>query len=66
MFASFQWQFRQARRGLLPSYSEAEMAAIVGLYFTSFRSFYGWWESNRPRLLPKFVEWVEEQRSKAA
>ena len=42
------------------------MAAIVGIYFTSFRSFDGWWERNRPRLLPEFVEWVEEQRSKAA
>ncbi len=66
MFSSFQWQFRQARRGLLPSYSEAEMGRIAGLYFTLYRSFEGWWEFQRQNFSPEFVEWVEEQRSKAA
>ncbi len=66
MFSSFQWQFRQARRGLLPSYSEAEMGRIAGLYFTLYRSFEGWWEAARQNFSPEFVEWVEEQRSKAA
>jgi hypothetical protein len=66
MFASFQWQFRQAQRGFLPSYDEAEMAAVAGLYFNAFRSFEGWWEGSRSFYSPDFVEWVEEQRSKAA
>ncbi len=66
MFSSFQWQFKQARRGLLPSYDEARMAANAGRYFNLFRSFEGWWESQRGVYSPDFVEWVEEQRSKAA
>ena len=48
MFSLFQWHFRQARRGLLPSYSEAGMGAIAGLYFTLYRSFEGWWEAQKP------------------
>ncbi len=28
MFASFQWQFKQARRGLLPSYDEAQITSV--------------------------------------
>ncbi len=67
MFGSFQWQFRQARRGLLPSYNEAGMGAIAAAYFTMYRSFEGYWETTmKPTLVPEFVEWVEEQRSKAA
>ncbi len=35
--------------------------------FSSYRSMEGWWEEEgRGRYLPEFVEWVEEQRSKAA
>ncbi len=64
MFSSFQWQFKQARRGLLPSYDEAEMGAIAALYFTMFRSFSAHWETAmKPNLSAEFVE---EQRSKAA
>ena len=66
MFGSFQWQFRQARRGLLPSYNEAGMGAIAATYFTMYRSFEGYWETMKQNLTPDFVEWVEEQRSKAA
>ncbi len=66
MFASFQWQFQQARRGLLPSYNEAQMGAVAGYYFIMFRSFEGWWERNRASYRSEFVEWVEEQRAKAA
>ncbi len=66
MLISFQWQFKQARRGLLPSYSEAEMGRIAGVYFTMYRSFEGWWQNAKPSYFPEFVEWVEEQRSKAA
>ena len=66
IFASFQWQFKQARRGLLPSYDEAEIGAIAGHYFNIFRGFETWWEAIKPTYLPEFVEWVEEQRAKAA
>ncbi len=66
MFSSFQWQFKQARRGLLPSYDEAEMGAIAGGYFNNFRSFEAFWEVMKPNFSPPFVEWVEEQRAKAA
>ena len=35
--------------------------------FTIYRSFESWWEGAKTGLfLPEFVEWVEEQRSKAA
>ena len=66
IFASFQWQFKQARRGLLPSYDEAGIGAIAGAYFNVFRGFESWWEQIKPTYLPEFVAWVEEQRSKAA
>ncbi len=66
MFSSFQWQFKQARRGLLPSFNEAGMGAITALYFTMYRSFEGWWEQIKWTYVPEFVEWVEEQRAKAA
>ena len=65
MFSSFQWQFKQARRGLLPSYSEVEMGRIAASYFTLYRSFEGWWESSRRNFSPGFAEWVDEQRAKA-
>ncbi len=66
MFSSFQWQFKQARLGLLPSYDEARMGAIAGSYFNNFRSFEALWEVQKPNFSPPFVEWVEEQRAKAA
>ncbi len=66
MFSSFQWQFKQARLDLLPSYDEAGMGAVAGSYFNNFRSFEALWEVQKPNFSPPFVEWVEEQRSKAA
>ncbi len=63
---AFQWQFRQARRGLLPSFDEAGVAATLRFFFSGYRSVEGYWERMKPSLLPDFVEWVEEQRSKAA
>ncbi len=66
IFASFQWQFKQARRGLLPSYDEAEIGAIAGIYFVRFSGFESWWEGIKPTYIPEFVEFVEEQRAKAA
>ena len=41
-------------------------ALRVVSYFNDFRSVEGWWEEHAERLTPEFVEWVEEQRSKAA
>ncbi len=63
---AFQWQFRQARRGLLPSFDEAEVATTLRFFFVGYRSVEGSWERMKPSLSPEFVEWVEEQRSKAA
>ena len=63
----WQWQFSQSRRGLLPSFNEAAIGAAIRGHFTGFRSFEGWWEGlNKASHLPGFVEFVEEQRSKAA
>ncbi len=65
---SFQWQLHQARRGLLPSFNEVAMAASVRSWFANFRSFEGFWQRQRRLGIypPEFVEWVEEQRQKAA
>ena len=60
-----QWNFHHARRGLLPSFYEQAMAHRLKDNFASYRSFAGHWEWMKPRLLPEFVEWVEEQRAKA-
>jgi hypothetical protein len=61
-----QWNFLQARRGLLPSWNGEAVLARLDDHFTSYRSYEAWWEFMRPRFFPEFVEWVEEQRSKAA
>ena len=59
----FHWQFRQARRGLLPSFNEAGMALRITNLFDSFRSFEGYWQRAKPGYFPEFVE---EHRPKAA
>ncbi len=61
-----QWECQQARRGLLPSFNEAGVVDSVRQLFGNSRSFERWWERVRARLSPEFVEWVEEQRAKAA
>ena len=61
-----QWQFQQARRGLLPTFSEAGTGGAIRLLFATSRGLEGYWEVMKANLLPEFVEWVEEQRSKAA
>ncbi len=66
LFLNFQWQLHQVRRGLLPSTDEATLQRGIRLQFNSYRSFDGWWEGMRAQYSPEFVEWVEEQRSKAA
>ncbi len=63
---TFQWQLAQAARGLLPTFNEAGMASLVRNNFNRFRSFEGWWETGKRGFSSDFVEWVEEQRSKAA
>ncbi len=42
------------------------MSAAFVASFTNFRSFPGWWDGVKFSYFPEFVEWVEEQRSKAA
>ncbi len=65
-FLNFQWQSVQPQRGLLPTFDEAALArAVVRNHFNRFRSFEGGWQNAKPAFLPEFVEFVEEQRSKA-
>ena len=66
LFLNFRWQFHQSRRGLLPTFNEAVFATGLRRFFTGYRSFEGWWEASKASFEPEFVEWVEEQRSKAA
>ncbi len=63
---TWQWMFHQGRRGLLPSMNEAGMGHRISSLFNIYRGFGGLWEQMKPNLLPEFVEWVEEQRRKAA
>ncbi len=62
----WQWTFVHARRGLIPTWNEAGVASIVAGEFSRFRSYGQSWDRMKPNLLPEFVAWVEEQRSKAA
>ena len=66
MLVAFQSQLYQFRRGLLPTFNEAQIGATIGGFFTLSRSFSAMWEGYKQYLTPEFVEWVEEQRSKAA
>ncbi len=68
ILTSFQWQFHQARRGLLPGFQESErgLGASVTAMFINSRRLAGYWEAIRAGFSSEFVEWVEEQRSKAA
>ena len=61
-----QWQFHQAQRGLLPGFNEAGVVDALRTVFTTSRGFAGWWEGARSIFTKDFVEWVEEQRTKAA
>ena len=51
---------------LMPTYSEASMANGVRTYFRTYRSFESWWTAEGVLLVPEFVQFVEEQRAKAA
>ena len=63
-------RFHQGRQGLLPRYdttwSEESLARIVLWHFSRFRSSLAHWDARKTGYPPEFVEWVEEQRSKAA
>ncbi len=67
-FFHIQWNFVQARRGLLPGFSDARMRLRLLAIFKAFRSIEDWWEASTTTgsFSSEFVEWVEEQRSKAA
>ncbi len=62
----FEWQFDQARRGVMPGFSADRFAGRFGHYFAISHSFASIWDRNKKYYSPEFVEWVEEQRSKAA
>ncbi len=66
LLLNVEWQHDQARRGLLPSFNEVAIAAVIRRLFTISRGFEGWWERTKAGTSPEFVAWVEEQRSKAA
>ena len=66
ILTSMQWHVHQGRRGLLPTFYEGGWAIRVRRLVAESRSFEDWWEGVKPRYLPDFVEWVEEQRAKAA
>ncbi len=65
-FFQLAWNFTQLRRGMDLVSGEARMAHRVAGYFNDFRSVESWWENAKQNHTPEFVEWVEEQRSKAA
>ncbi len=66
-FFQIQWNFIQLQRGLLRPGGGPKMALRVLNYFKEFRSVESWWEAARgSKFTPEFVEWVEEQRAKAA
>ncbi len=73
-FFMVQWNFGLIRRGLVApaaggsrAAGEARMASRLLSYFNDFRTVEGWWEAAKhTSFAPDFIEWVEEQRSKAA
>ncbi len=65
--ARWQWEWQHGRRGLLLSYREDGMGRVIAGLFDRYRDYGEWWENTGSEYLnPEFVEWVEEQRSKAA
>ncbi len=66
LLTGYQWQRDQARRGLLPSFNERGVASAVGGSFRTYRSYAEYWNGVKGNYLPEFVDWVEEQRAKAA
>ncbi len=66
LIEGWEWRFNQARRGVMPGFSADRFAGRFGHYFAISHSFASIWDRNKKYYSPEFVEWVEEQRSKAA
>ena len=64
MLANSQWQ--HANQRLLPSAFPEGRGTTIARMFRRYRSMESWWEIAKPSYLPEFVEWVEDQRTKAA
>ena len=62
----WQWVFLHSRRGLLLFANLAALRRQIGRQFDAFRDYRDWWERTSSNFNSEFVEWVEEQRSKAA
>ncbi len=57
----------QARKGIIPSFNEKAVAARITSLFTTYRSFEAWWEASAKQgFAAEFVEWVQNERAKAA
>ena len=54
------------QHGLLPTYRAERIALLFRSMCATYRGFEGWWRRSRSGFRSDFVEWVEEQRSKAA
>ena len=64
MLANLQWQ--HANQRLLPSAFPEGRGTTIARMFRRYRSMESWWEIAKTGYLPEFVEWIEEQRTKAA
>ena len=62
----WQWQFMHFRRGLLLFTNLAALRRVIDQQFDAFRDYRDWWERTSSMFNDEFVEWVEEQRAKAA
>ncbi len=62
----WQWQFLHSRRGLLLFSNLEDVHRQIGRQYDAYRDYRDWWERTSSNFNPEFVEWVEEQRSKAA
>ena len=47
-----EWQYQQARRGLLPTFNEAGTGGAIGSMFTASRGFEGFWEGVKNGFRP--------------
>ena len=61
-----QWSRFYARRGLVPTWNETAIEGALAANFRRYRSYAESWDRVKSSFHPEFVEWVEEQRSKAA
>ncbi len=62
----FAWEFQQSQQGLFTTQEELVMASVVRGLLLESHIFPEWWEGRKPAYPPEFVEFVEEQRAKAA